>query len=363
MFNTVVDQLKQAKLTGDFSGTWSHIIEPPTAPSKPVRPLASLTLALALVAGSVLGVLAALAKHMLDPRIRSPQELRRLCEAPMLGQAPRLGESPLGRARPPGLICRDLPHSPSAEAYKVLRANLDILRRDPALRVLLVTSPLAGEGKSTVASNLAICLAQAGRKVLLVDADLRAPVQHAIHQAHRERGLTPVLRDLLPLARVLQRTSVDNLWIVASGPAVSNPAEILSSSCLPAFIQQARDGFDAVVVDAPALLSVADPSILGAAADGVLLVVREAVTRRAAALRAVVVVRGLGTPILGTVLNGAAPGTASGPLIPAGSGENARERLADLELALGGDLIRGTLPPRPGRPHAHGANGYEGEER
>src|SRR5262249_54020637 len=110
-----------------------------------------------------------------------------------------------------------MPRSPTAESFKVVRANLDLSRRNQGVRVVLVTGPRSGEGKSTVASNLAVCMAQVGRRVLLVDADLRRPVQHEIHGLRRERGLAQVLRELLPLERVVQATTIKNLDVITSG--------------------------------------------------------------------------------------------------------------------------------------------------
>jgi capsular exopolysaccharide synthesis family protein len=307
LFNTVVDQLKQAKFVGDFSSIRSQIIEPANALPAPVRPLVALTLAMALIAGGTLGVGCALVSELLDPRIRSLEEMRDVLRLPLLGQVPQLADSPASGARPIGLVSHVMPRSPSAEAFKVVRANLDCSRRNQGARVIMVTSPCSGEGKTTVASNLAICLAQVGRRVLLVDADLRRPMQHEIHGLRRECGLVQILRDVSSVDRVIQATPVKNLEVVTSGPDVPNPAELLSAPSLGEFLDHVRADYDMVILDAPPLLAVADPAIIGALVDAVLLVVRVATTKRDDAARAVELLKGLGTPVLGGLINGIGP--------------------------------------------------------
>jgi capsular exopolysaccharide synthesis family protein len=316
LFNTVVDQLKQAKLVGDYSSIRSQVIEPANALPAPVRPLVSLTLAMAMLAGGALGAGAALVSDLLDPRIRSLAEMRRVIHFPFLGQVPQLPDSPVAGASPVGLVSHVLPRSPSAEAFKVVRANVDRSRRNQDLRVVLVTSPRPGEGKTTVASNLAICLAQAGRRVLLVDADFRHPRQHEIHGLRNERGLVQILRDVMAVDQVVQPSAVSNLDVIPSGPETPNPAELLSSPLLHEFLDRVRDDYDTVLIDSPSLLAVADPAIIGAVVDGILLVARVATTKRDDAARAVEVLKGLGTPVLGGLINGVGPEPDPRPWLP-----------------------------------------------
>jgi capsular exopolysaccharide synthesis family protein len=313
LFNTVVDQLKQARLVGDFSSIRSQVIQPAVALPQPVRPLMALTLGLALVASGALGVGSALVAELLDPRVRSVEEMRKVIHFPVLGQVPQFVAPPSATTRPIGLVSHVMPRSPTAEAFKVVRANLDCTRRNQEARVLMVTSPRAGEGKTAVASNLAICLAQVGRKVLLVDADLRRPSQHELYGLRRECGLVQILREVMPLDRAVQATPVRNLEVLTSGPEVPNPAELLSTPAFAEFLHGAGACYDTVIIDAPALLEVADPAIIGALIDAVLLVVRVAGTRRDDAVRAVELLKGLATPVIGGVINGIGPEPAIGP--------------------------------------------------
>ena len=338
LFNTVVDQLKQAKLTGDFSGIWCEVIEPENALPKPVRPLTSLTLALSLVAGCLLGTAAALGAGLIDPYVRSLAELRRVLRLASLGQVPQLPAALALRLEHAGLICQGMPRSPSAEAYKVARANIELARRGRDLRVILVTSPREREGRTAVASNLAVCLAQAGRRVLLIDANLRHPSLHALYGLPRERGLTQVLRGSYPLGRAVQATTVEGLDVVCSGPEVPNPAELLSSAHLKDVFARAREDYDLVLVDSPSLLTVADTSILGTAADAMVLVVRASATRRVDVKHAVEILNGLGTPLLGAIVNGVGPDWDAGGSLP---------------RRLGRDASRAARRGNPGRPADH----------
>ena len=161
-------------------------------------------------------------------------------------------------------------------------------------------------------------LAQAGRRVLLIDADLRSPELHKTLGLSRSRGLVHLLRGLLPPDRVVQATSVTNLDFVASGPEVPNPAELLSAPGLAEALARFREWYETVVIDAPALLPAADPSIVGAAADAVVLVVRVTETARADASRAAEALRGIGTPVLGVVINGSDPDAVPWPWPPPG---------------------------------------------
>ncbi len=273
LFNTVVDQLKQAQFISDFSTISSETIEPANALRHPVYPRNFLTLVASILVGSMLGAGLAAVVDRFDQRIRSIDELRRTLNMPVLGQVPFISPSQAVATGPLGLVSRSMPHSPCAEAYRAIRTNLEFLRRNRSLKVMLVTSPHSGNGKSTMASNLAIGMAHLGRHVLLVDADLRKPNQDRIHGVPRTRGLTHVLRRLLPLDRVVQRSSVENLDLLTTGPQVPNPAELLMSSGMGEFLDEARAGYDLIIIDSSPMLAVTDASVIGANVDGVLLVV------------------------------------------------------------------------------------------
>ncbi|WP_158633504.1 polysaccharide biosynthesis tyrosine autokinase [Tautonia sociabilis] len=303
LFNTVVDQLKQAQLVGEYSGVVTQTIEPPHALRKAVRPRVLLTLCMALMSGLVLGTMAALAADGLDSRVRSLDEVRSMLGSRILGVIPRLSKAELAETTEPGLVVHQRPGSLTAEAYRALRTGLEFVRRERDVRVIVVCSPSPGDGKSTVTSNLAIGLAQAGRRVLLIDCDLRKPSQDRIHGIDRAPGLSEVLRGISTWREVLQPSAAEDLRIMTTGGPVENPAELLMSERFRSLVAELRGEFDRVLIDTSPLLYVADPSIVAPSADGVLLVLRPSEIRRAAMHRVAEVVQMMGTPLLGSVVN------------------------------------------------------------
>lgn len=171
------------------------------------------------------------------------------------------------------------PRSPASEAYRTLRTNLSFFSLDKPLRTLVVTSPAAGEGKSTTIANLAVTMAQSGRRTILVDTDLRRPTLHELFDLQMSPGLTNLVMEEvgdLPL----QKTAVENLWLLSSGPKPPNPADLLGAARMEQIIAQLADRADIVLFDAPPVMAAADAAILGAKADGVLLVIQAGKTRR-----------------------------------------------------------------------------------
>ena len=307
LFNTVVEQLKQARFVSDYSSLTSQVIDPPKTPRRPVWPRTGLTLALALVIGGMLGTSIVMVRDRLDPRIRSLDELRQLTGLSVIGQVALMPENQAGVPGCFGLISHTRPRSDWAEAYRVARTNIDSLRRNTRLQVLLVTSAYAEEGKTTAASNLAISFATTGRKVLLIDADLRHPSLDKIHSVDRVQGLSCLLNDVMPLHRVVQQSRINSLDVVTAGPEVPNPAELLSSPRLAELLDEARKSYDIILVDSSPLLAVSDPAIVGAVADGIILTVRAWMLDHRDAEQSVELLRNLGTPILGLLVNGINP--------------------------------------------------------
>jgi non-specific protein-tyrosine kinase len=210
------------------------------------------------------------------------------------------------------LITITNPRSPISEAYRTLRTNLSFYSLDDPLRTLVVTSPAADEGKSTTVANLAVTMAQSGRRIVLVDCDLRRPSLHKIFDLSAEPGLTNYVlneADTIPL----QESEVDNLWLLTSGPQPPNPADLLGSRQLDAIIDRLTAEYDFVLFDAPPVVGVTDAVVLGAKADGVLLVVSAGNTRRDSAERAKDLLEKARVRIVGaTLTNAPSEGPASG---------------------------------------------------
>lgn len=196
------------------------------------------------------------------------------------------------------------PRSPVSEAYRTLRTNLSFYSLDHPLRTLVVTSPAMAEGKSTTIANLAVTMAQSGRKTILVDCDLRRPSLHTLFGLNAEPGLTNmVLHD--DKEPPLQKTGVENLWLLASGTKPPNPADLLGTKKLDQVIATLTEMADIVLFDAPPVIAVTDSAVLGAKVDGVLLVIQAGKTRRDHAERAKELLEKAKVRIVGATLTNA----------------------------------------------------------
>lgn len=201
------------------------------------------------------------------------------------------------------LITVSEPRSPISEAYRALRTNLDFASLDQALKTLVVTSAGVGEGKSTTLANLAVVSAQAGRKVVLVDADLRRPTLHQIFGLSNEIGLTTAMRDEAALASPpLQETGIKGLGVLTSGPLPPNPADLMGARRMEDVIGVLVEQADQVIFDTPPVVAVTDAAVLATKVDGVLLVISAGRTRREQARTAVQRLEQVNARLVGTVL-------------------------------------------------------------
>lgn len=202
------------------------------------------------------------------------------------------------------LITLTDPRSPISEAYRTLRTNLSFYSLDNPIRTLVVTSPAVGEGKSTTVANLAVTLAQSGRRTILVDCDLRRPSLHELFDLNSAPGLTNLVLDEVERPP-LQQTAVDNLWLLASGPQPPNPADMLGTRKIDQVIETLTETADIVLFDAPPVIAVTDAAVLGAKVDGVLLVISAGKTRREHAERAKELLEKARVRIVGVTLTNA----------------------------------------------------------
>jgi non-specific protein-tyrosine kinase len=195
------------------------------------------------------------------------------------------------------------PRSPISEAYRALRTNLDFAGLDQALVTLLVTSAGVGEGKTTTLANLAVVSAQAGRRVILVDADLRRPSLHRTFGLGNETGLTTAMMDEAVLASPpLQQTEIEGLSVLTSGPLPPNPADLMGSRRMEEVIAALKGQADQVLFDTPPVVAVTDAAVLATKVDGVLLVISAGKTRREYARAAVQRLEQINARLVGTVL-------------------------------------------------------------
>ena len=207
------------------------------------------------------------------------------------------------------LITLTNPRSPVSEAYRTLRTNLSFYSLDNPLRSLVVTSAAPEEGKSTTIANLAVTMAQSGRKTILVDCDLRRPSLHTLFNLENNAGFTNMMLDE-NAAAPLQKTEVDNLWVLTSGPKPPNPADLLGSRQMDRVIETLAGQADLVLFDAPPVVAVTDAVVLGAKVDGVLLVVSAGKTRREHAEKAKQILEKANVRIIGVTLTNAPKDTS-----------------------------------------------------
>lgn len=201
------------------------------------------------------------------------------------------------------LITHLNPKSPISEGYRTLRTNIDHSTLNQKLQVIMVTSSKPGEGKSTTCANMAVAFAQANKRVLLIDADLRKPTQHHLFGTSNRNGLTTALFNQKPLKEVVQHTSVDNLFIVHAGPTPPNPSELLSSPQMKAFLDEARKSYDVILLDTPPIVSVTDAQVVAVMSDGVVLIVHSGQVSKDLVLKAKSLLEHVNAKLLGVVLN------------------------------------------------------------
>lgn len=202
------------------------------------------------------------------------------------------------------LITASKPKSPVAEAYRTLRTNIHFSGLDSPYKTIMVTSAGPGEGKSTTLSNLGVAMAQAGMQVLIVDCDLRKPVQHKIFELPNQKGVTNVLVEQLRAEDIIHSTKVCNLSVLTSGLIPPNPSELLSSERMKSLAEGLKDQFDIVLFDAPPALAVTDAAVLSSRVDGVILVLKSGVAKIDMAKQAKEQIEKANGKFIGSVLYG-----------------------------------------------------------
>ncbi|AMA71668.1 MULTISPECIES: CpsD/CapB family tyrosine-protein kinase [Aneurinibacillus] len=195
------------------------------------------------------------------------------------------------------------PKSQIAEAYRTLRTNIQFASVDEEIKTILITSTGPAEGKSTTATNLAVVMAQAAKRTLYIDADLRKPAGHHIFQVPNRRGLTTYLAGQIQLRDAVQETGIENLAIMTAGPIPPNPAELLGSKKMKLALKELHSQFEAIILDTPPVIAVADAAILSRLVDGCILVVNAGKTNRDLAARAKQQLEHTNARLLGVVLN------------------------------------------------------------
>ena len=318
----IEEKFNEANITEQSNVGYVEIIEPASVPRRPSSPKPLLNLALGVVLGLILGLGAVFTRDYFDLRIHAPEDLKRRGLQPLASIISLNGikadhPSPDARGGKPGhvdprLVTLHLPFSPAAESFRQLRTNLSFSRAGSPAGVLLVTSSTPGEGKSTVATNLAITYAQSSKRVLLVDSDLRKPSLDESFGLKRKPGFTDVLRRIATLEAAAQRTPVEKLYLLATGSNAGNAGELLGADAVREFLLEARASYDVVIFDSSPLLAVSDPSVLATFAEVTLLVVAAGSTRVQEIEQSQDILNNVGVKITGIVLNKFDPRLAYG---------------------------------------------------
>jgi non-specific protein-tyrosine kinase len=318
---------------GQRGSNYLSVFEPARLPTRPVGSDLEANVLLASAIGMLLATTAAFVIEFIDDTVRSPDDASQSLMLPSLGNIADIwGERPEDK-----LIAARYPRSSHAEAYRILRANIEVADPDKPIRTLLISSPNPDEGKSITASNLAVVMAQTGQRVILVDADLRRPWQHKCFNSQNTLGLSNALLQSDDSQNgFFQPTETDNLVVLTSGPLPPNPAELLGGNRMRMLIEHLKQEFDMVIVDSPPILLRADSAILARQVDAVLLVLDMGRTRRDSAIRAKQVLERAGGNILGIVLNRVKPqsdGYYAYYYYSDERGEKKRSRFANSSLA------------------------------
>lgn len=330
VYTTLQARLKEAEVQEAIDPGVVRVVDRAVVAHRPASPRPAVNLVLAAVLGSLLALSVVMTREIVDTRVRTVRDAELATGGlPVLATVPRSGAAGRGPLRRsfgdgaralrrtavpgPGLVTRDAPRLPAAEAYRTLRTQLTLTGHATA-SIVAIVSPGAHEGRSTCAANLAVALAQLGRRVLLVDADFRAGLLDRMLGVDAEPGLAQVLADLAGLDDAIRTVGLNGdgaaLDVLPAGATVASATELLAAGRLPQVLAELRGRYDVVVVDTPPLGAVADGAVIAAHVDRILMVARAGTTDRRSLEQAVSMLHRLDAPLAGVVLNDVEPGSA-----------------------------------------------------
>jgi len=311
LHQAVIERLKQIDLIKDYGGYITEVISPVEQAKSPASPVLLLSLALGGILGLFGGAGMAYVTDIADRTFHNPEQLRQALALPLMGHVPGLvardEKADAGDAKSPihpTLVCHHRPRSRHAEAFRGLRTALFFSTHVGGHKVIQVTSPNPGDGKSTITANLAISMAQSGKKVLVIDCDFRHSTVDRVFGIDAEAGVSNVLVDEAELSDVIQPVGIEGLSVLPCGPHPPNPSELLTLPRFEQLIKLLREQYDFVLVDSPPMLAVSDPAVVAPRVDGVLLTVRINKNGRPQAMQAREMLTGLGVDVLGVIVNG-----------------------------------------------------------
>ncbi|MCS7465765.1 polysaccharide biosynthesis tyrosine autokinase [Stieleria sp. ICT_E10.1] len=309
-YDEVFKRLQELNLTNDYAGFSTDLLVEPEPASRPVWPAKSKIALIGLFGGVMLGFGFALIAERTDQTFRDPGEVEGVIGSPILAHLPMFRLSELsktaiaGSAIAPQVTAFHTPRAIDSETLRVVRTAISCLAKTHKKQVFLVTSPSPLDGKSTVISNIAVSMAQAGKRVLVVDGDMRRPMMAETFGIERAPGLSDYLAGVVRFSECLHNCEQLNLTLCPAGSWTSVPSELLESEQFAKFIKQARDSFDLVLIDSPPLLAVTDPAIISLHVDSCLLAVRIVKNNRTLVERAAEILHDQHVSIDGVIVNG-----------------------------------------------------------
>ncbi len=302
LYNGLLQRLKETGVSASLTASNIQILDKAEIPKKPFKPNWPLNIMLSIVVGLFGGIGLAFFAEYLDDTIKTPEDVEKKVYLPPLGLVPNFAEdkSPI-QVEHVSHVDSSLPIS---EAYRSIRTFLLLSSGGKPPRVMMITSPNRGEGKTTTSINTAISLTQSSYKVLLIDADMRKPRLHKIFELDNTVGISTYLSGNIDISDgLIKLTDIKNLHIITSGPIPPNPAELLSSYKFRELIQNVYSDFNFIIIDTPPVLGIADPLIVSRQTDGVILIVRSGKSAKHAVRETKRIIEGVNAKILGVILN------------------------------------------------------------
>jgi len=311
MYELLIKRFKETTLSGEIRTGNIRIVDRAEVPRFPVTPRKKLNILLAVIVGLVMGVGLAFFLEYLDNTIKLPEEIKDHLKIPYLGPVPAFASEDSEDGYHGDLVLAHSPKSTASESFRGIRTGILFSAADTIPQTLLVTSAGPSEGKSICASNLAVAMAQAGSRVLLVDCDMRKPRIHKIFQIGRDIGLSSVLVGKESVKNAIVSIGIKNLDMIPVGPTPPNPSEILGSKKMKQFLDSLRSGYTRIIIDSPPIMAVTDSVVLSQMVDGVIVIISAGDTPRPVVQNGIAQLRGVNARILGAVLNGIRTGRDS----------------------------------------------------